>query len=352
MISILKLYTKIFIIFNVGIHFPSSDAGLHEMNIKINFLIKNIKNKTEFKQDKFYTTRYDVKRKTTFVHNKQNLYQTFSNWISSWGAKKKDVHKRKTNISLLGQYGCWCNFLTQDDYNDRILYNNFGEANMTVLNRFPYITKDLMDIYCRNLERGYNCLQIDSIESKSPIYCNPKSVSYTPSLLQTNLQLITEFCESNNINTCAQKACILEGQFISNIFRMFINKQKVHRHYRHNDRGTPTKFNYGECKAELEKTPKLSNGRIVAIKAVIDNGKSINESKNIIEGKDIKDRDLVKAEMYSCCGTFPNKVPFPTGDSPNLKIRACCGNKIYQTEIFNCCNDNNGYKLRVEQCWS
>lgn len=46
--------------------------------------------------------------------------------------------------------------------------------------------------------------------------------------------------------------------------------------------------------------------------------------------------------LDSCCGDYPNRFLFKTGRDNNKK---CCGHRIYESEILECCDADNSEVL-------
>merc|ERR1712241_1643249 len=156
-------------------------------------------------------------------------------------------------VERLDEYGCWCYF-----------YDNVGRGKGTPV--------DEIDGFCKTLADGYQCAIIDGeAEGQS---CVPWEVNYNAGAGQGPDRFAS--CQTNNPgDSCAARACSVEGIFVDNLFAFLIS-------------GTPVK---------------------AGIKGV--------------------------SGEKSCCGGYPNRFPFKTLDGD----RACCGSRTYNTQLLNCCTN-------------
>jgi len=169
-------------------------------------------------------------------------------------------------------YGCWCYF---DELHGK------GKSHPV----------DQMDAFCKTLAEGYDCIQMDeeeegSIGEDGP--CTPWEVFYLPASIGDT---VVEQCnDRNGENTCAARACIVEMQFVTNVFRFVISGGAMDSNNKH------------------------------------DNGFSVEENCPTKQG--------VQSEK-SCCGAYPYRHPFKTYDG----TRSCCGSKTYDNTTLKCCGD-------------
>ena len=100
-------------------------------------------------------------------------------------------------------------------------------------------------------------------------------------------------------NNCAARACIVEQSFISSIFEIFFS-------------GTPINVNF-----------KHDNGFDSDVECPLKqcNGQGCNSARE-------------------CCGVYPNRAFYRTYGGE----RQCCGGKVYDSNILDCC-ENTEIKL-------
>ena len=173
-------------------------------------------------------------------------------------------------------YGCWCYF---DELHGK------GKSHPV----------DQMDAFCKTLAEGYDCIQMDEEEEGSmgddgP--CTPWEVFYLPASIGDT---VVEQCnDRNGENTCAARACIVEGNFISSLTLHFISGGSVNMDYKH------------------------ENGFDHVSQCVGKAG--------------------VPADEKRCCGKYPMRFPYkPMGGE-----RDCCGIKTYNTFALECCDAGTG----------
>ena len=175
-------------------------------------------------------------------------------------------------IPQLDEYGCWCYF-----------YDNVGRGKGNPV--------DEVDAMCKVLGEGYECAIRDSEDEG--IDCTPWTVDYLVGT-GTGRELYTS-CQSLNADSCAARACAVEGTFVENLFAVLISGQGIpYADYSHaqgfdpaTDAGCPVKK--GSPGAGAEK---------------------------------------------ACCGAYPNRFPYKTLGGE----RGCCGSRTYSTALLNCCS--------------
>lgn len=163
-------------------------------------------------------------------------------------------------------YGCWCYF-----------YDDHGKGKSQPVNQ--------MDGFCKLLSEGYDCAMMDSQDEGGDL-CVPWEVDYIAS--NVGFGDVVAQCEDRNDDSCAARACMVEGWFVTSIFQMFLSGGVM----------------------DLE--PKHADGFSVADNCPTKSGTQSEKS---------------------CCGEYPYRHPFKTygGD------RACCGSKTYDINVLNCC---------------
>ena len=120
--------------------------------------------------------------------------------------------------------------------------------------------------------------------------CIPWEIDYASASIHGEA-LLVEKCEQMNTGSCAIRACVIEGFFVIKIFQAFFDTESNHESgYLHSDGFDPDL----NC-------PSAGN---------------------------------VDSEV-ECCGNYPLRHPFKTKNGENK----CCGSKIYNEALFQCCPD-------------
>ena len=163
------------------------------------------------------------------------------------------------------EYGCWC-YLSGQPVN--------GKSNPV----------NEIDAHCKLLADGYACASMDETST-----CNAWEVNYTPAATGALGQTLIDECNANNADTCAQKACIVEGNFI----------------------------------AELQTMMTLGNVDLAL--STYQHAQGFNvDSQCTINRKPPSDKE--------CCGEYPNRFPYRTSSEGDGTInRACCNGKTYDS---------------------
>lgn len=186
-------------------------------------------------------------------------------------------------VSMIGKdafenidgYGCWCYF---DDMHGK------GKSHPV----------DEVDAFCKALHEGYECAMIDSDNEGAEDACVPWEVSYVAAAIGETEDIVDQ-CNERNEDNCARRACMVETQFVTAIFRMSIA------------------------------------------------GGKMNEEQNHANGFDVEENCPTTPGSPSekdCCGQYPYRHPFKTYGGQ----RSCCGMKTYDITVLNCCP---GGKVRV-----
>merc|ERR1712066_128059 len=186
-------------------------------------------------------------------------------------------------VERLDEYGCWCYF-----------YDNVGRGKGTPV--------DEIDGFCKTLADGYQCAMIDGENEGQN--CVPWEVVYQPGSGQGPERFQT--CQdANPDNSCAARACSVEGIFVDNLFAFLVSGTQInYEAYGHND---------------SEFDPATDSG--CPVKAGV---KGVSGEK-------------------SCCGAYPNRFPYKTLDGD----RACCGSRTYNTQLLNCCSNGQVSQLLI-----
>lgn len=163
-------------------------------------------------------------------------------------------------------YGCWCYF-----------YEDHGKGKSQPVNQ--------MDGFCKLLAEGYDCAMMDS-QTEGGDFCVPWEVAYNAA--NVGFGDVVEQCVSRNADLCPQRACIIEGWFVTSIFQMFLS-------------GTP-----------MDLAQKHADGFDVTENCPTTTGTQSEKS---------------------CCGEYPYRHPFKTYGGQ----RDCCGSKTYDVSVLQCC---------------
>lgn len=194
-----------------------------------------------------------------------------------------DPECNKAIVSMIGAdafenidgYGCWCYF---DEAH--------GKGKSHPVNE--------IDAFCKALHEGYECAIIDADSEGDIEACIPWEVSYVPAGVGETEDIIDQ-CADRNDNNCARRACMVETQFVTSMFRFTISGGAMDDSSRH------------------------------------DNGFDVEENCPTTQG--------VPSEK-DCCGHYPYRHPYKTYGGQ----RNCCGMKTYDITVLSCCP--NG-KVRV-----
>lgn len=190
-------------------------------------------------------------------------------------------------------YGCWCYF--DNDGHGK------GKSN----------PKDDLDTFCKSLHEAYDCMILDHDsetkkgkhkrhdDEKEEEECSPWATKYSPAMLGETDTIINS-CYKKNFKkgSCAVRACTVESQFVSSVFKYLIQGGKIQKSLKHSDKN----FSLNE------------------VCAVVPKGASEKE----------------------CCGAYPFRRPFKTYGGE----RQCCGSRTFDPSVLRCCE---GDRLR-NQC--
>ena len=113
------------------------------------------------------------------------------------------------NIDKITNYGCWCNL-----DNPR----GFGEP------------VDEIDALCKTLVEAYRCAKIDEEQQNVGIeearICEAWTEEYNSQVAIIQDATYSQCQISNPDNSCAAKACSIEGYFVENLFVLFFQNIK------------------------------------------------------------------------------------------------------------------------------
>ena len=148
-----------------------------------------------------------------------------------------------------------------------------------------------IDQMCKTLFDGYSCSGIDSEDS-----CKPYQVDYVSGFNSQSFfntaEMLKLACEQNNDNDCATTACITEGNFVRDIILEVI------------------------VNGYFDVSKKHANGFDVNVEC---NHKTGTHAQRV------------------CCGEYPNRFPYNSKDG----VKGCCGQNVYDTAMFECCQDGS-----------
>lgn len=224
---------------------------------------------------------------------------TFGKHIS-----KKPI-KIEPLLTQIDNYGCWCYFDESYDQGRGMPVNT-------------------IDHFCRSLHYGYDCANRDSLgEDENTSECIPWKHPYITGVNVVQLQILQEAqrhfaledqCIDNNPDdTCAQRACIIEGNFVLDVLQNFLINRKFDPTLNH-----AHPFNF-------DPTQNCNVGDPLTIQ-------SSNPLSQTVE--------------IECCGNYPNRKPFKNVNGN----RMCCGGKIYNPFVHTCCEDSVGDEKIMLTC--
>lgn len=182
-----------------------------------------------------------------------------------------------TTLEPLTNYGCWCYF--QDDH---------GKGKSHPQNE--------VDAICKVLHDGYECAVMDGLAEGEP--CEPWTVEYESinslGRFDNSLQVA---CEASNAgNNCAIRACVIEGNFILQVFATFLSGYTF----------DITLHHFG-----------------------LEGNEPWNPDEHCL---------VTKGEVseIDCCGYYPERFPYRINEGR----RGCCGSFTYNTKKLQCCGDD------------
>lgn len=156
------------------------------------------------------------------------------------------------------------------------------------------VVQNEVDELCKILHDGYRCAIIDC-RDEGKGNCEPWDVDYQPAGLRSFRHLNTDCVMNNPGDTCAQRACIVESWFANAVLEIFSSSYYIH-----------------------DSSKKHSNG--------------FNKDWNCVGIQPRYDPNS-KAQ---CCGEFPHRYPY----QDLAGQRSCCGQVVYDTMIYDCCDNN------------
>lgn len=153
------------------------------------------------------------------------------------------------------------------------------------------IVMNEIDEICKILHDGYKCAIVDcNAEGKGD--CEPWNVDYVSSAMSSFNGLISGCTNANAGNMCAIRACIVEGWFANAVLDIFTSQHYVHE-------------------------PGLLHA----------NG--FDKELNCVGSHPPPDPN----SKVQCCGEFPHRYPYQDLGGE----RACCGQVVYSTMLYDCC---------------
>jgi len=190
-------------------------------------------------------------------------------------------------------YGCWCRF-EQDP--------GWSKGKGQPIDEF--------DSGCKDLNRGYACLQMDypSCDVFGESRTNPTDALYvSPAITGSEtIEQIRQACIDNNPmptasgpeRRCRQDTCVVESNFVVGLMIQLRQGNLIEDSYQHGNGFEPRSL----CLAG-------SNGG----------------QNGVFETQ--------------CCGTYPDKFPFKT-TKDGIAFRGCCGERTYFVDRH-CCKDDS-----------
>jgi hypothetical protein len=217
----------------------------------------------------------------------------------------KDLEKLKANYTKTGQlraftgivavalepideYGCWC---------------WFGQLK----GQGP--PQNEVDQACKVLQQGYDCAILDGEDESQS--CTPWEVSYQSGITVGGNSVEIECAIKNPNNNCAQRACVIEGNFVLTIFASFFSNIVFDPSLKH-DKGT---FNPAtEC--------SIAPANPIGGNDPADPNPPVNGPPGTptIPGRE-------------CCGDYPVRAPY----HPLNGAKDCCGTVVFNTADLKCC---------------
>jgi len=182
-------------------------------------------------------------------------------------------------LENLNQYGCWCYFNA-----------DFGKGKSKPV--------DDLDVACKALHNGYECVEIDSLVEGE--VCTSWDQSYL-AISHTNLHTdaeIVEACEvSVGATNCASRACAVETKFV----KFLSDWASIH---------TPDYAQFSAQSGNFDPSDSCP---------VSGTGNRIGEKQ--------------------CCGNFPSRFPYWTSSSSGS--RGCCNGATFDSQLKQCCLDGS-----------
>jgi len=221
-------------------------------------------------------------------------------------------------------YGCWCYFDPE-----------------SITAKAPKgIAVNTVDEYCRSLQHGYQCAEIDGVESgEEADVCEPHSVFYYSSIRSILLgkEDLHESCNTRNSNDeCAQRACTVEGQFVLNIGKAYLSGDVFDTVPSH-----AAGFDTDICHAPVMEQASL--GGIASSSSIF--GGAIDRQMEV-GGMEVFSEvsEVNHVQELSCCGQYPNRFPYHS-DDPS---KECCEassltghSKVFDSGLYECCEDGS-----------
>lgn len=173
---------------------------------------------------------------------------------------------------------------------------------------------DEFDMACRNLQWGYQCASIESIDNYEES-CDPWAIDYhpVPTTVGTDVVRACNLANKEHVSGnvfCAVQACIVETQFVMHLDELLdyeLSPEYQHSHYD----WVTTHDQQCIAKGHASQKDAVFRAEAAASSAILNHG-----------------------EM-KCCGEYPNKKPF------NTAHKGCCNGNTFLSAIYQCCEDGS-----------
>lgn len=343
-------------------------ADMDMMNKKLRGFLRKYGKKLPALKDPFYIKNPH----TGLFENKKLRYNPtvkLNNWLTSWAkllkVKRTKVHTRVITLESIGDYGCWCNFNSEERWK---------------IKRVVSSTKmDELDALCKKLHDGYNCLKMDGVcnteDGQDPIE-GVKWKLDKRRFLSTNIASIKTACAKKfNRHPCQKRVCLLENIFIIDLFTLYQSQTPLDVQFRHKLIRVPEEFSPKEwdtmpfpvmllgkkefdfdtttrCRAKPVPEEVLSvHQRYGGDEMIMDWVTTTSSTTTTVQGifmESLFDSDIdaeisptAKKEIPSsmCCGLFPERIPF------NTKV-----SESFPKGLFHCCKNQNVFNTLTDCC--
>ena len=247
------------------------------------------------------------------------------------------------DMGYLSEYGCWCYF---ED----------------MVGRGSGLPVDKVDQMCKDLQHGYECIMMDSVEDGQA--CIPWDTPYESAFGQgfasklggMSMQSLQEECRINNPpDSCAEWTCMVEGWFVQSWFTFHVFGGGFNMAFSHRNGFDPEE----ECGLHVAEptpspTPPESPGVVNVFTPwdgyspfkptdITGDSQGPMYSLDPIEGTvfpfEPTEMALISVPittLVDCCGDYPLRYPYKHNGG-----KQCCGQHTYNIYVKNCCRDGS-----------